>query len=215
MKVKEIFKDEEVVINYINDNMILDDNYFTISDVIRIIRNNPEKSYLITKYIAFRRENTITEKHEKCIDDLFGDEENETSLFEERITSIWENITTIKEGKHTYDRILKSYLKKLSENEDVTKDIYKNIIKVFRLNKNIYKDLIFLDIIGKINFNMFIEYNDFIKMINNNNNSLYLNVWLNDNYKNYLNKYNIKRIGELKRYLNEKNIIKNIQNYMD
>ena len=78
MSLKDFFKNDELVLNYIEGNRISDDEEITFLDIMRIIKNSPNRIDLLLKYNEYKKSNSQTKKIiDYEFDELFETEKTE------------------------------------------------------------------------------------------------------------------------------------------
>ena len=200
MNIIEYFKNDEIVKNYLEDNRITESNEFTFLDIIKIVKSNPYRLDLLSKYNEYKKHNLITKAINSEFDELF-EKEKEDIIIRYPIKSIWNYIDNITDDGYTHKKILRAYI---NDDRNLINSKYKDVISIYPIERNNLQNTIFFDIIGKVKYRKLDlkMYLDGITYINYN---LYINPWVGRKYNNYLHKKNILKIVDLKLYLNENN----------
>lgn len=206
MSLKDFFKNDELVLNYIEGNRISDDEEITFLDIMRIIKNSPNRIDLLLKYNEYKKSNSQTKKIiDYEFDELFETEKTER-IKNYPGKSVWNSLSELSDDGYTHKKILRAFINLNEQNSSFQK--YKDIISLYPIEKNNLFNTIFFDFLGKIKFETRLELKFFLSYINQNNYDLYINPWIDRKYNNYLHKKNIIKISDLKLYLNENNFSK-------
>ena len=204
MSLKDFFKNDELVLNYIEGNRISDDEEITFLDIMRIIKNSPNRIDLLLKYNEYKKSNSQTKKIiDYEFDELFETEKTER-IKNYPGKSVWNSLSELSDDGYTHKKILRAFINLNEQNSSFQK--YKDIISLYPIEKNNLFNTIFFDFLGKIKFETRLELKFFLSYINQNNYDLYINPWIDRKYNNYLHKKNIIKISDLKLYLNENNV---------
>lgn len=207
MKAKEYFQNDVDVINYLTNNGINNDNDFKLKDVLQIIKENPHRLDLLSKYMKFKEKYNIIPNSSNDNISLFDDidfennYEKETIFLNKTHKSIWYLLNKVCFKKYTYKKIIRKCVLDIYNGNNI--ENLKLIVNKFNITDNPLFNYIYQSNIGTIKYEIKVLYEDFISKINEDNERLYINPFLSDKYKTYLFTKNIHRVGDLKKYLNK------------
>ena len=110
MSLKDFFKNDELVLNYIEGNRISDDEEITFLDIMRIIKNSPNRIDLLLKYNEYKKSNSQTKKIiDYEFDELFETEKTER-IKNYPGKSVWNSLSELSDDGYTHKKILRAFI---------------------------------------------------------------------------------------------------------